>query len=315
MSADPHPRPLSRRERGGPRPLRRWVGVLIGAALLGAALVVVARQHEMLGPAWEAIRRPAPAYVLVLVGGVCANVVLTGLLYSVLISRYGRVGLLEMQALIAAATLLNFLPLRPGLFGRIAYHKASNAIPAVASLKTVAQAVLLSLAVAGYVAIALVVAARCGPPLRVLVGLPVVLLAVAALLRPVRLWAVAALVRYLEVIVWSLRYHAAFALVGSPIGAESALAFACLSLIAMLVPVVGNGLGVREWVIGMAAPLLTPYVLELGLGADLVNRAAELVVVLVLGLAGMGWLWKKKSDEATKRQRASQPPTPGSADS
>ena len=296
MSPDPHPRSLSQRERGGP--LRRWAGVLIGAALLGTALVVVARQHETLGPALEAIRRPAPACVVVLVGGVCANVVLTGLLYSVLISRYGRVGLLEMQALIAAATLLNFLPLRPGLFGRIAYHKASNAIPAVASLKIVAQAVLLSLAVAGYLAIALVVADRFGLPLRVLVGLPVVLLATAALLRPVRLWAVAALIRYLEVIVWSLRYHAAFALVGSPIGAETALAFACLSLIAMLVPVVGNGLGVREWVIGVAATLLTPYVLEQGLGAELVNRAVELVVVLILGLAGMGWLVKIKKSKS-----------------
>jgi hypothetical protein len=58
----------------------------------------------------------------------------------------------------------------------------------------------------------------------------------------------------------------------------------------MLVPIVGNGLGLREWAVGLAAPLLTPYVLGLGLAADLVNRATELVVILVLGLGGMAWL-------------------------
>ncbi len=81
------------------------------------------------------MRQPAASHLGLLLGSVLANLLLTGLLFTVLISRYGNVGRVEMQALIATATLLNFLPLRPGLFGRIAYHRTFNAIPAAASVK------------------------------------------------------------------------------------------------------------------------------------------------------------------------------------
>ncbi|MHC4416515.1 MAG: hypothetical protein ACYS0G_14680 [Planctomycetota bacterium] len=272
---------------------RRWlqmVGIIVGFALLAAAVVVVARQHETIGQALNAIRRPAAGQVCLLLGSVFANVALTGLFFSVLISRYGKVGILEMQALMAAATLMNFLPLRPGLFGRIAYHRASNAIPAAASVRAIVQAALMSVLVAGYLAAALVVSDRLAVPLWLAVALPFPLLAAGTVPRSGRTWCAAGLIRYVEVMIWSLRYHAAFSLIGAPIGADRALAFACFSLVAMLVPFVGNGLGVREWAIGLAAPRLTPYVLELGLAADLVNRAAELVVIPILGLAGVGWL-------------------------
>jgi hypothetical protein len=268
----------------------RWVGLIVGMGLVAAALVTVAREHETFAETLEAVRRPSLGRACLLAAAVAANVVLTALMFSVLISRYGGVAVVEMQALVAAASLLNFLPLRPGLFGRIAYHRAFNAIPAAATVKTVLQAVALSIAVAAYLALALLVAGRTAVPLWALVGLPVPLLAAAAAFGRVRVWVVAGLIRYLEVMVWALRYHVAFGLLGAPIDAQSALAFSCLSLLAMLVPLVGNGLGVREWAVGLAAPLLTPYVLGLGLAAELVNRAAELVVIVVLGLGGIAWL-------------------------
>jgi hypothetical protein len=268
----------------------RWAGLAVGGCLLAAAVITVARQHETIGGALAAVERPAFGMVILLVAAVAANVVLAGLTFSVLMSRYGRVGVFEMQALIAAAALLNFLPLRPGLFGRIAYHKTCNDIPALASVKVVAQAAGLSMSVAVWLALALGAAARLAVPLWVPVALPVPLLVVATAFRRPRVWVVAALIRYLEVMVWALRYHAAFALLGSPIDPTGALAFACVGSLAMLVPFVGNGLGLREWGIGLAAPLLTPYALQLGLAAELVNRAAELVVILAMGLAGIGWL-------------------------
>lgn len=278
------------RAASGSRRWLRWVGLAIGAGLLAAAVVTVAREHETIAGALDAVRRPTVGMVLLLVAAVAANIVLAGLTISVLMSRYGRVGLLEMQALIAASALLNFLPLRPGLFGRIAYHKTRNDIPALDSVKTVVQAAGLSMAVAAYLALALVVAGRLAVPLWVPVGLPVPLLVAATVFRPPRVWVVAGLIRYLEIMVWALRYHAAFALLGSPIDANGALAFACVGSMAMLVPFVGNGLGLREWGIGLAAPLLTPYALELGLAAELVNRAAELIVILAMGLCGMAWV-------------------------
>jgi hypothetical protein len=275
------------------------VGLAVGVALLAAAVVTVAREHETIAEALNAVRRPSLGRVCLLAGAIAANVVLTALMFSVLISRYGRVAPIEMQALIAAAALLNFLPLRPGLFGRIAYHRAFNAIPAVATVKTVLQAAGLSVAVAAYLALALVVSGRLPVPLWVPVGLPVPLLAMALAIRPARVWVAAGLIRYLEVMIWALRYHTAFALLGSPIDFQGALAFSCLSLVAMLVPFVGNGLGLREWAIGLAAPLLTPYVLGLGLAAELVNRAAELMVILVLGLGGIAWLtWHARKQKS-----------------
>lgn len=268
----------------------RWVGLAVGAGLLAAAVITVAREHETIAVALDTVRRPTAGTAFLLAGTVVANVVLAGLTFSVLIARYGRVGLLEMQALIAAAALLNFLPLRPGLFGRIAYHRTVNGIPAMDSVKAVVQAAGLSVAVAAYLALALAVSVQLAVPLWATAGLPVPVLAAATAVRGLRIWVLAGLTRYLGVMVWAVRYHAAFTLLGSPIDADAALAFACVSSLAMLVPFVGNGLGLREWGVGLAAPLLTPYALQLGLMGELVNRGAELVVVLVLGLGGLAWL-------------------------
>jgi hypothetical protein len=262
-------------------------------ALLVAAVAAVAGSRETIGEALDAVRHPSPGPVALLIGAVVSNVVLTALMFSVLMTRYGKVGVGEMLALIAAASLLNFLPLRPGLFGRIAYHKVYNAIPPTATLKTVVQAAVISVSVAAYLAVALTAAGTPAISLGLAVALPLPLLAGAAAPRAVRVWAAAGLIRYLEVLVWAVRYHAAFALLGTPIDASSALAFACLGVLANLVPFVGNGLGVREWAVGLAAPLLTPYMLQRGLAAELVNRAAELMLVTGIGLVGVSWLVKR----------------------
>jgi hypothetical protein len=294
--------------RNAPAAWRRWLpwaGLVVGLVLLAAAILTVAGERETITQALDAVQHPGLGRVGLLVVAVVANLVLAALMLSVLISRYGRVAAFEMQALVAASALLNFLPLRPGLFGRIAYHRTFNAIPAVATVKTVLQAAGLSLAVAAYLALALVVSRWLVVPLWGPVGLPVPVLAIALAIRPARVWVAAGLIRYLEVMVWAVRYHLAFALLGSPIDPQAALAFSCLSLVAMLVPIVGNGLGLREWAVGLAAPLLTPYVLGLGLAADLVNRAAELVVIPVLGLGGMAWLaWNARR---ARRDLESQP--------
>ncbi|MHC4107421.1 MAG: hypothetical protein ACYSTY_04965 [Planctomycetota bacterium] len=205
--------------------------------------------------------------------------------------------------MIASATLLNFLPLRPGLFGRIAYHHAVNGIAVVDSGKTVVQAIGLSAAVAAYLVASLLVTAHLAWSPQAAVILPIPALAVAGLLPAVRVWAWAGLARYLDVLVWSLRYHAAFMLIGSPIAFSSAVAFACLGLIANLVPLLSNGLGAREWAIGLTAPLLTPYVVGLGLTAELVNRAAELIVVVPLGLCGLWFLARRRRRQIRSRRQ------------
>ncbi len=272
---------------------RLWVrrlGLLLGTALLVGAIVVIAQQHDVLAGAVGAMRQLSAPLLVLLFTCVLGNIVLTALMFSVLMSRYGKVRLIEMQALIAAATLLNFLPLRPGLFGRIAYHKTINDIPPVDTVKTIGQAIGLSVGVAGCLALCLVLAAKFQLTLWIVLALPFALLALSTLVGSIRVWALAGVIRYVEVFVWAARYYAAFALIDYTISIESAFAFACISMVATLVPFFSNGLGLREWAIGLAAPLLTAYQLEHGLTAELVNRAVELIVVLIAGLVGIAWL-------------------------
>ena len=269
----------------------KWAGAAVGTVLMAAAIVTVARQHETLAAAWEAIRHPSPIDVALLLGSIVVNLVVSGLLFGVLMSRYGRVGLGEMQALMAASALLNYLPLRPGLFGRIAYHKAVNGIDATATIRVVVQAIALSVGAAAYIAVALAVTAKTGVPLWPLLVAPALVLAViAAVAPPARIWAVAGLLKLVEILVWAVRYWAAFRLIGVEISMAGAVTFAAVGVVTMLVSVFGNGLGLREWVIGLTAPLVTSLALGQGLTAELVNRAAELVVVGIAGTAAFAWL-------------------------
>ena len=279
----------------------RWIGLVVGAILLAAAVATVVARRDTIGANLAAIRHPAPLDVALLVGTVIANIVLTGLMFSVLMSRYGRIGMVEMQALIAAAALANYLPLRPGLFGRVAYHKTFNDIPIKATITATLVALGLSVAIAAFMAIALFTAGRASIPLWVVVGAPLPVLAAATAIRSSRIVAAAAFIRYIEVLLLAVRYRAAFALIGAPIDPAMALAIACVSLVVTMSPFSSNGLGFREWAVGLASPLLTPYVLEIGFTAELVNRAAEAVVVVVIGLSAFAWLaWRRRSTGVTR---------------
>jgi hypothetical protein len=284
-------------------------GALVGLALLVAAIATVWRGQDMIADALAAVRDPAPRHIALLVVAIAGNIVLTGLMFSILMSRYGRVGLVEMQAVMASATLFNFLPLRPGLFGRVAYHKAVNGIAASDTVKTIVAATFCSILVAAYLAGWMSVAPAIGFPLWIGIAAPLPVLALAGGAagagRPWRAWIWAAAVRYLEVLVWAVRYSAAFALIGIPLDATTALALACISIIVTLVPFVSNGLGLREWAIALAAPYLSEAVaqMEYGLTAELVNRSAEIGIVLVAGLLGVAALIRRVRGSAPSEPR------------
>src|SRR4029453_11464408 len=152
-----------------------------------------------------------------LFGTAILNVVLSGLLFSLLMSRYGKVGLLEMQALIASATLLNFVPMRPGLFGRIAYHRMYNQIAVTHSATVIVQAVCLSAAIAGYVIIAVVLSLKCSINLWILISVPLPILAAgAATIKGLRPWLCAAGVRYLDLLVTAGPHFPGLSVFGLP---------------------------------------------------------------------------------------------------
>ncbi|MHC4990550.1 MAG: hypothetical protein ACYTGC_06175 [Planctomycetota bacterium] len=277
------------------RPWLRRVGAVAGVLLLGAALLMVWRQRDAMPDLAGLLTAGAAPGLALLAAAVVANLLLTGLLFSVLIAPYGRVGRVEMQAVIASATLVNYLPLRPGLFGRVAYHRAVNGIAVTDTVRVLVQGIALSVGLAVYLAIVALLARWLALPLWPGAVLPAPVLVATLASSRWRRVALAGLLRYADLLVWALRYRIAFDLIGVPIDGQAALALACVSVLATLVPFVSNGLGLREWAVGLFAPYLGEATLQVGLAADLVNRAVELVVVAAAGTVAMAWLtWRTR---------------------
>ncbi len=277
----------------------------VALCLLAAAIWAVLRQHDGLIAAWDALRSgawPLAALSLILP---LANWLLTSVLFWALMrprADQPGVPLPEMTLLIGSAWLANYLPVRPGLFGRIAYHKAVNQIDVRRSVGGIVAAVALG---ALCVALALLIAAAAhaatlsGPLLFAALASPLAIFLPACFITPARALAIAASARYLDVLVWMARYAVVFTLVGRPLRAGESAAMAAVSQAANLVPFVGNGLGIREWAIRLVSPALPawyagsePVSANLALTADLVNRAAELCAAIPVGLACAALLLK-----------------------
>ncbi|MBX3357556.1 MAG: hypothetical protein KF745_03925 [Phycisphaeraceae bacterium] len=293
---------------------RRVLSVLgfgVGLLLIGAAVLAVAREGDAWTIARESITRaPRLELAMLLLLPVC-NWLVTSAVFWVLTRRYGRVGFGEMSALIGAAWLLNMLPLRPGLIGRVTYHKTVNRIRIRDSAKVLALS--MGCTVLGAVAVLGVAMVPHGSVMASagIVAAPVfILLAVAWATSWIwrngtggefvgwRTW-VAGLLRYLDVLLWAVRYWLAFRVIGAPISPAGAAIVAAASQAAMAVPV---QVGVREWIVGVAAAGLPRAIFagkEAGVGvsaatpgllADLLNRACELLVVIPVGVGCLAWL-------------------------
>jgi hypothetical protein len=271
-----------------------WVGL----ALLAGAVAAAATQREALGEAWARLRDPSWGLIGAMAGATVGNVVLSGLLLSVLMRRFGRVGLMEMQGLVGAATLLNYLPLRPGMFGRVAYHKAVNGIRVRDSVRVMGELIVLSGVVLGAMAAAMSAAVVMEMSVWAALGGLFGAAGLGLAWKGSRLWSGAAIIKIADVGLWGVRYWAAFALIGQPVAPAAAVTLACAAVLASSIPLAGNGLGLREWVIGMAAPAMVGCAMEWGITADLVHRGMELAVVGPIGGAAMAWLWRRRRERS-----------------
>jgi hypothetical protein len=285
------------------RRLRPVIGFAIGAILLAAAIWAVASQRSALDQAWRAVQGApwwllAAALVLPLL-----NWIIVSVSFWIMMRRYGggaqRIGYGEMACLIGASWLLNYLPLRAGMVGRVAYHRTVNNIPIADSLRVTVYGLIFAAASIGVLLVAAVLVAG-GASARLWAGIlagPALVALVAALTLAAKgstaWWLPAAFgFRYLDTLVWVARYMVVFALVGASIDPGAAVAIAAVSQIAILQPLVGNGLGVREWAVAWTAAALPAglvsatgeVVRTIGLAADLANRAAELLLAVPVGL-------------------------------
>lgn len=296
------------------RKLRGVVGFVIGIALFAAAVWAILSSDGDFEVSLEAARHAPWWIVAAVVVLPILNWLLISTSFMVLQSRYAPVGWGEMTAIIGSAWLLNYLPFKPGMFGRLAYHKHVNGIRYADSARVLVASVSLSgLSIGLLLVIALLVRFSgpawgwlwCVPP-------PVALGVAAVVLAPHTRWkwrlATAGLLRYLDTMVWIGRYAAAFALIGSPLDFQTALFVAAVSQVALLIPIAGNGLGIREWGVRAASAM------QVGLLADVVNRAAEVAVALPIGVVGSIWAARRlaRMKAVTRDQARATPEQAGS---
>lgn len=297
----------------------RMLAFIVGCLLVAAAVWIATGQSGSLATAWKAIRIADPMLIGLALALPVVSLVLTSAVFWILTTRYGVVGRREMLELISSAWLLNYLPLWPGMIGRLAYHQRVNRIPIPSSAVALIWANVLTLAAALVQLAAIVAAALFSTPggalFTVACASPVMLcgaLAVYAKLKPPApdppFWRLPAslTVRLVEMQVWGARYYVAFALIGAPLGWGAALVLACATQLATLLPITGNGLGLREWVVGIAAPLLplgftlrADVDMGTALSADLVHRAIEVALAAPIGIIATSFVARRLSRART----------------
>lgn len=295
---------------------RRWAvaSAILGLVLFAAAIWAVWSQRAAGEAALEAARR-APAWLVVAVVVLpLVNWLLTAGVFHVLTGRYADLRPIEMRALIGSAWLLNYIPARAGLVGRVAYHKAVNAMRVRDAMNVIVRSIACTAAaLAGLLGVIALTAATRGPAWMMpglMVAIGAALVGVGAAWRArdhaAHTWRFATAVglRFLDVTVWGVRYLAVFTLAGIAATPLAIGVVTAASQASMLLPI---QVGAREWVVGIALALTdgglashesqenpTPAsVLSAaapGLAADLVNRAAETLVAVPVGLWGTWWV-------------------------
>lgn len=284
----------------------RVVGALVGVLLIVAAMTALASRQDAMRSVLDSVR-DAPLWMFAaLAGSVAASPLLTAAVFYLLTRRYGSVTKREMGALILTAWLLNYLPLWPGMVSRVAYHRVVNQIPVRSSARVIVEAGVLSAIAAALLAVLLLgVALPFGLSgwSAIAVGasgaLVSAVVAGAMLMsaKPIEAWRYLAVVsvRTVELGVWALRYALAAAIVGAEVSPLLALTIAALVQIAVLVPIAPNGLGVREWAVGLSASVFAAGIsAETGLAIGLLDRGAEVLVAVPLGLLAAAWLARRR---------------------
>jgi hypothetical protein len=296
----------------------RWrsvVGWTLGALLFAGAIVaLVAGGQNDLALAVDAVASAprwliAAALLLPVANWLCVSAA-----FAILTRRYtpegtAPVGYGEMTALIGSAWLLNHLPMRPGLVGRVAYHKTVNGIRFADSARILIESMLLTgIAVITLFAVALIMIAETSAlAMSLTYAAPAVVIALAWLVlglarSPLARHAGALFFKFCDMSIWVARYAVVFALVGAPLDAPRTVLVAAISQIVLLIPISGNGIGLREWAVAFTA--------EAGLRADVVNRAAETIMVLPIGLVCTWWVARRYRRH---RQIGASNPRPGPA--
>jgi uncharacterized membrane protein YbhN (UPF0104 family) len=272
----------------------RRIGFVVGIGLLcAAAIYLAANPTELRSFLDQIIHAPAWAITVVLVGPLLNWVLVSQCLWA-LNRRHGEIARTEMLALVGSAWLLNHLPMRPGLVGRIGYHAKVNKIRVRDAVEASVWSLILAI-IANGIGLGLAFLIRPGVgigQITLVLSTPVLVLIIAAVLAETKSDQLGLMIRglmwrYADLLVWMLRYAAAFAMLGVEITPVQIVLITAVSQAAQIIPITGGGLGFREWGVGLAATMSrgTAVIdMRTAIGADLINRVAETIIVVPLGL-------------------------------
>ncbi len=272
----------------------RRVGYVVGVLLLGAAIAyLIANPNELASFYDEMKHAPAWAIGVVLLGPLLNWLFVSQCLWA-LNRRHGEIARTEMLALVGSAWLLNHLPMRPGLVGRIGYHAKVNQIKVRDSVEASVWSLVHAIIANGIgLGLALLIQPGVGiAQITLILSLPVFVLVIAAMLAETKSDQLGLMIRglmwrYADLLVWMLRYAAAFAMLGIEITPLQIVLITAVSQAAQVIPITGGGIGFREWGVGLAATMSKgTAVIDMptAIGADLINRVAETIIVVPLGL-------------------------------
>jgi hypothetical protein len=285
----PEASPLDRTQR---KVLRR-IGTVASVLLVVGALVAIARNQAIMDSLSRAFASPRWDALAVLIAAVLAQQVLTSTVFWMLMRRHGPVGWGEMNALIASSTLANYIPLQAGSVGRLAYHKVVHGIPVKTSLVVILVAMgLVAMSLVALTVVGLWVV-RTGASWWWVSAAPLAWLPLLAW-PGTRVVGTCLVLRTIELLVVAAQSWAAFRLSGWDIEPVTAVGVAVVAGAANLTPFIGNGLGVREWAVGLAAPLLGGYETDAGLAAQLTGRAVDAAMAVAMGGPAIAWIASRR---------------------
>lgn len=270
---------------------RRWLSgaaFVLGAGLLAWA-VVYAWKDGAAAAALSHARTAPPWQIGVLLLGPILSWVLTSILFVVLSRPWAALGVREMHALVGAAWLLNTLPVRAGLVGRVTYLKVARGLAVRDSIKIslVGAGATCFAAGVGLAAWWLSAAGTLALPMLVVAGVCGACAACGVLARDKTLTRgvlIGFALRTADMAVLAARLWVAFEIIGKPIDLRTALYLAGPAQLVGLLPI---QLGTVEWAVG----LLSARTAE-GVTAGVVNRAADLLVSIVVGGCSLAALWR-----------------------
>ncbi len=284
--------PVEAFRRASAKGAPRVVAFAIGAVLLALAALAVWRHRDALAAADASLRNPPPWAVAALPLSVLASILIGGVILKRLLRMHPTLPLGELAALVAASSLFNLLPLKPGLAGRIAWQRRHQGVAIPTLLRASVATVLLSMAAVATGIAAVLLSRQIAVPAAAGLAATAVLLLALCRLRSVGVYAELLWWRLLDLGAWSIRIAAAFEAIGLGIDADGAIALACVAMATGAVPVIGSAIGVREWAVALLAPLLAGVAWENALAAELLGRAVEVLVLLPAGLGASWWLWR-----------------------